>query len=889
MMQFHSKFSLLLLLCLMHIGIGAKGAEHDEPLVTLDMRQAPVRKVLTEITRQTGVTFSYESSLIKHLPAVDITMTDKPLSYCLRILFQKLPVEYIQSGKYIILKKRQKKMVISGFVRDKASSESLIGASIYDAESRRGTTSNADGFFSLTLEAGRDVCLHISYVGYESFRQSFSSLENDTILPVLLNSHQQLAEVVITGEYASSPLIHTPDMGHTRLNRELIRQTPVLFGEADIIKTLQTLPGVSAGMAGLAGMYVRGGNGDDNLYMIEGNPLYQINHVGGLFSAFNAEAVKDVEFFKSAFPARYGGRLSSVVDIHTKDGNMKEYHGSAMLGLTSGSLNLEGPLVKDRTSFNFALRRSWIDALSAPAIAIWNATRDKGQNKLVARYAFMDMNLKINHQFNDRSRGYAGLYWGDDFLKGGEKEDGNNGYESRDIGRLRWGNIMAFTGWSYVFNHQLFGNLNAAFTHYSSTLKEDYYQGTEANYVSQENSIRNRIDDLSIRANFDFHPNASHQLNFGAHYIYHRFHPVDEKSHFSNGLTTLTKQSNNTALPAHELGIYMEEDWKISQKIRLNAGMHLGLYTIDGKTYTSLEPRFSSRFLVNPQLSLKASYTRMNQYVHQVNESYINLPTDTWMPVSRKLKPMQSDQIALGAYYTTHDKGYSFSVEGYYKWMRHLMDYKDNYQFMSPSTGWEDKLTQGKGRSYGVELIARKEKGRITGWTGYTLSWNDRQFTEINKGKRFPAKFDNRHKFNIVANWKVSPKVELTGSWTYMTGNRLTVSFENYQVISSQYPGQSFPMPGSNLTPPFMDTNGLDYYTERNNFRLPAYHRLDLGINIYRPKKKGRMGIWNISIYNVYSYMAPISIRKGWWYNEDCFNTLGVVPIIPSVSYTYKF
>lgn len=889
MMQFHSKFSLLLLLCLMHICIGAKGAEHDEPLVTLDMRQAPVRKVLTEITRQTGVTFSYESSLIKHLPAVDITMTDKPLSYCLRILFQKLPVEYIQSGKYIILKKRQKKMVISGFVRDKASSESLIGASIYDAESRRGTTSNADGFFSLTLEAGRDVCLHISYVGYESFRQSFSSLENDTILPVLLNSHQQLAEVVITGEYASSPLIHTPDMGHTRLNRELIRQTPVLFGEADIIKTLQTLPGVSAGMAGLAGMYVRGGNGDDNLYMIEGNPLYQINHVGGLFSAFNAEAVKDVEFFKSAFPARYGGRLSSVVDIHTKDGNMKEYHGSAMLGLTSGSLNLEGPLVKDRTSFNFALRRSWIDALSAPAIAIWNATRDKGQNKLVARYAFMDMNLKINHQFNDRSRGYAGLYWGDDFLKGGEKEDGNNGYESRDIGRLRWGNIMAFTGWSYVFNHQLFGNINAAFTHYSSTLKEDYYQGTEANYVSQENSTRNRIDDLSIRANFDFHPNASHQLNFGAHYIYHRFHPVDEKSHFSNGLTTLTKQSNNTALPAHELGIYMEEDWKISQKIRLNAGMHLGLYTIDGKTYTSLEPRFSSRFLVNPQLSLKASYTRMNQYVHQVNESYINLPTDTWMPVSRKLKPMQSDQIALGAYYTTHDKGYSFSVEGYYKWMRHLMDYKDNYQFMPPSTGWEDKLTQGKGRSYGVELIARKEKGRITGWTGYTLSWNDRQFTEINKGKRFPAKFDNRHKFNIVGNWKVSPKVELTGSWTYMTGNRLTVSFENYQVISSQYTGQSFPMPGSNLTPPFMDPNGLDYYTERNNFRLPAYHRLDLGINIYRPKKKGRMGIWNISIYNVYSYMAPISIRKGWWYNEDCFNTLGVVPIIPSVSYTYKF
>ena len=345
MMQFHSKFSFLLLLCLMHICIEAKGTEHDEPLVTLDMKQTPIRKVLAEITRQTGVTFSYESSLTKHLLPIDITITAQPLSHCLRILFQKLPVEYIQSGKYIILKKKQKNIVISGFIRDKSSSESLIGASIYDAKSHQGTTSNADGFFSLPLEAGNDVYLNISYVGYDSFHRSFTQLEQDTLLPVLLNSHQQLAEVVVTGEYTSSPLVQTSDMGHTRLNKDLIQQTPVLFGEADIIKTLQTLPGVSAGTAGLAGMYVRGGNGDDNLYMIEGNPLYQINHVGGLFSSFNAEAVKDVEFFKSAFPARYGGRLSSVVDIHTKDGNMKEYHGSAMLGLTSGSLNLEGPLV----------------------------------------------------------------------------------------------------------------------------------------------------------------------------------------------------------------------------------------------------------------------------------------------------------------------------------------------------------------------------------------------------------------------------------------------------------------------------------------------------------------------------------------------------------------
>lgn len=891
MMQFHSKFSLLLLLCLVQFCIEAKGAEPDELLVTLKKKQVPVREVLEEITRQTGISFSYESSLIKDLPKVSIKVKKKPLSACLQLLFRELPITFTRTGKFVILKKKAQKVIISGFVRDRASSESLIGASVYDMESRRGTTSNADGFFSLPVETGRKVRLHISYVGYDPLQHSFTLLKKDTTLSIGLTTRQRLAEVVITGKHTASSLVQAPEMGHTRLNKETIRQTPVLFGEADIIKTLQTLPGVSAGTAGLAGMYVRGGNGDDNLYMIEGNPLYQVNHIGGLFSSFNAEAVKDVEFFKSAFPARYGGRLSSVVDVHTKDGNMKEYHGSAMLGLTSGSFNLDGPIVKDHTSFHFALRRSWVDALSAPAIAIWNATRKNGQTKLVARYAFTDLNVKINHQFNDRSRGYTGIYWGNDFLKGGEKESGNHGYEAKNISTLRWGNVMAFTGWSYVFSSQLFGNLNAAYTHYSSTLKGDYYEGTKATHVSQKSSTQNSIDDLSIRANFDYRPGASHHLHFGSNYIYHSFQPVDETAHFTNGPSIFQKEGNNASLSAHELGIYAEEDWRMNPTIRMNAGLRLGMYAIDGKVYTSLEPRFSARFLVNRQLSIKTSYARMSQYVHQLNESYINLPTDTWMPVSRKLKPMISDQIALGGYYDTPGKGYSFSIEGYYKWMNHLMEYKDNYQFLPASTGWEDKLTQGKGRSYGVELIARKESGKITGWVGYTLSWNDRRFADINKGERFPAKFDNRHKFNIVANWKVSPKVELTGNWTYTTGNRVTVSFENYQTIARpDYFNHYFPMPGSDLLPPYMDENGLSYYTERNNFQLPAYHRLDVGINIYRPKKSGRMGIWNVSLYNAYCYMAPVNIHKRTWYSETgYFAQLGLVPVIPSVSYTYKF
>lgn len=263
----------------------------------------------------------------------------------------------------------------------------------------------------------------------------------------------------------------------------------------------------------------------------------------------------------------------------------------------------------------------------------------------------------------------------------------------------------------------------------------------------------------------------------------------------------------------------------------------------------------------------------------------MSLPTDTWMPVSKKLRPLVSDQVSAGAYYNLHND-YSFSVEGYYKWMNHILDYKDGYNFLPSFIGWEDKLAQGKGWSYGVELIARKETGRVTGWLGYGLMWADRQFAEINDGKRFPAKFDNRHKLNVVANWKLSDKVELTGSWTFMTGNRLTASFENYEDLGqAHFPSDVAPIP------PFMNTpGGLEYFTERNNFRLPAYHRLDLGINIYRPKKNGRMGIWNISIYNVYCHMNAITLKKRFWYNYDCyFETMSILPIIPSVSYTYKF
>lgn len=858
----------------------------DDPRITLRMKEVSLPEVLSEIERQAGVTFSYESSLLKELPKISFQVKDEALTDCLTRLFESYPIVYKVSGKIVILKRRQRQVTISGFVRDQASSESLIGASVYEVASRKGSATNSYGFFSLTLPPG-NIRLHASYIGYESCSFNFTELDRDTLLNIELRPNARLEEVVVTASERDRLSVNNTLMGTMEFSQKTIKATPTLFGESDIVKTLQLTPGVASGTEGLAGLYVRGGDQDGNLFLIDGNPVYQINHVGGLFSAFNPEAIRNLDFFKAGFPARYGGRLSSVVDVHTKEGNMKEYHGSAMLGLTSGNLNFEGPIIKDRTSFNASFRRSWLDALSAPGLAIYNKIQKKKGEKFSARYAFTDLNLKVNHHINDRSQAYVNFYFGQDFLKGGSSEfsvgDNITPFENKDFGKMRWGNIALSSGWSYVFNNKMFGTVTLAYSHYQSKLKQEtsQYYGTEGDkdYSSRfiETSTRNGINDFGVHANFDYIPTLAHHIRYGTDYLYHRFSPeyIEEKT--SENLSPTKRTTGDERLSANELAVFAEDDWAISPIVRANAGLRLNMYNIQKKTYVSLDPRLSVRFLLTRDLSLKASYARMNQYVHQISESYMSLPTDMWMPVSKKLKPLVSDQVSVGAYYNLH-KNYSFSVEGYYKWMNHLLDYKDGYNFLPSFVGWEEKLAAGKGWAYGAEFIARKETGRITGWIGYGLMWSDRQFDEINNGKRFPAKYDNRHKLNIVANWKINEKLELTGSWTFMTGNRVTVAFENYEDL------------GLTPVPPLLPEGGLDYFTERNNVRLPAYHRLDLGINIYRPKKNGHLGIWNISVYNAYCQMNPITIHKRSWINySHYFETLSLLPIIPSISYTYKF
>lgn len=886
-------------------GLQAQTNRVDETrMVTLNMQKASVREILDEIQKQTGVTFSYESSLLSGLQKTTFRADDEALTDCLTRLFANLPVVYKMTGNVVVLKRKPKQVTVSGFVRDKRSAESLIGTSVYEAHSRVGTASNNFGFFSLTLPPG-DITIRSSYIGYTSHQHILNGLERDTVLTIELEPSASLEEVVITGQSNDKQSVLSTQMGALEINQQTIRSTPVMFGEADIIKTLQLTPGVSAGTEGTAGMYVRGGNVDENLFLIDGNPVYQINHIGGIFSAFNPEAISGMDFFKSGFPSRYGGRLSSVVDVHTKEGNMKEYHGSASIGLISGNLNFEGPIIKDRTSFNIGLRRTWLDVLSAPAVAIANKITKKDGTRLRARYAFHDLNLKVNHIFNDRSRMYLSLYNGNDVLKGGSTDfpdqDSDNNYNYDSDVSLRWGNIMATAGWTYVFNNRLFGKVSGVFTRYHSRLRNTEHdvvgnEGDEDYSDSfRENETNTGITDFGLRTSFDYLPASAHHIRFGGDYLVHRFHPEYNRSvaYEKNEETSVEigQEFANDLLWGHEAGVYAEDDWTLSSAVRLNAGLRFSLFNVQGKTYTGLEPRVSLRWLLDDNLSFKASYSRMNQYVHLISNSFISLPTDAWMPVTRKLKPLISDQVSAGFYYNLN-KEYNFSVEGYYKTLDNLLEYRDGHTFTPSFVNWEDKLTAGEGSSYGAEFMVRKETGRTTGWVGYGLSWSDRQFDELNQGARYPARFDNRHKLNIVVMHKISPKVELSAAWSYASGNHVTLSLENYYENGTGSP--------TNNDNHYMDASeSIDYYEGRNNYQLPAYHRLDLGIKIYRPKKKGRMGIWTVSIYNVYSRMNPFMIYKSdktvpdpgssYGKNVPVFKTIGIMPIIPSISYTYKF
>jgi outer membrane receptor for ferrienterochelin and colicin len=779
-------------------------------------------------------------------------------------------------------------VTISGYVRDKSTGESLINANIYEKESMRGTISNEYGFFSLSLNAGENH-LVFSYVGYNRM-ESELILTGDTSVVVELELMTALDEVKVYGSEGSK--VTRTQMSMVEIPTATLSKIPLLLGEPDVLKVIQLLPGVQSGTEGTSGIYVRGGGPDQNLFLLDGVPVYNANHLFGFFSVFNPAAVKTVKLYKGGFPARFGGRLSSVIDIRMKEGNMKEMKGEFSIGLISSRFSLEGPIVKDKTSFIVSGRRTYIDLLARPVIEIVNRSTD-GYDYM-GGYYFYDLNAKINHIFSEKSRLHFSSYLGLDkayTIEEGYFVENHIRYDDRFESGLKWGNVTNALRWNYVFNPKLFSNVTLTYSKYNFNVgSESLRVNTRDNKKTEDIfDYDSGIEDFAARIDFDYFPSARHSVKMGIGSIYHTFTPgvnhfrfIDEE----NVAAPRDTAFGNKNVVANEIRIFGEDIFDVSKKFQVNIGAHFSLFTVQGRNYTSFEPRASLRFLGSENWSVKASYAKMSQYIHLLSTSTISLPTDLWLPATKQVEPQVSHQVALGGFYQL-PKGFDLSAELFYKTMDNLIEYKEGASFTGIGEGWESKIETGRGWAYGLELLLEKNIGKTTGWLGYTWSKADRQFENLNFGRIFPAKYDRRHDISFVLTHQFSDNVDVGLTWVFGTGNATTLAQQKYS--------------SSNVNLSRWGSNIIEYYGGRNNYRMPSYHRLDAGVNFHRQKKRG-IRTWSLGVYNAYNRQNPFYLFWGYntisGYNEEgkyyeeskpALKQLSLFPLIPSISYTFKF
>jgi outer membrane cobalamin receptor len=770
------------------------------------------------------------------------------------------------------------RFTLSGYVKDEASGEALIGATVYDRQSGKGTSTNQFGFYSLTLPAD-SVKLLYSYVGYQPKQQRYNLTANLS-LNVSLAPSQELKEVEITA--TRNPRIEeTTQMSAVDIPIELVKKMPALFGEVDVMKVIQLMPGVQNGGEASTGLYVRGGSPDQNLILLDGVPLYYVSHLGGFFSVFNADAISNVTLIKGGYPARYGGRLSSVLDIRMREGNMKRIKGYGSLGIVSAKLALEGPIFRDKTSFMVSGRRSFIDLFMRPI------TKAASDGTASVGYYFYDFNAKINHILSPNDRLYLSFYGGDDKLILKLQDSyisNNNNYETTGKSRLMWGNMLTSLRWNHLFNEKLFSNTTVNFTRYR--FLTDFNQVNESTENGEKKTeegyfgYNSGITDFSARTDFDFYPNPQHSIKFGAQSIYHTFQPGITAMRVNFGTDQKTDTTfGSSNIKALESSLYAEDDWEITPKLKLNGGLHFSNFLVKNKPYFSVQPRLSARYLLPQRYSLKASYATMQQFIHLLTNSDAGLPTDLWVPVTDRVKPQFSQQVALGLAKSLElqEEEYEVSVEGYYRKMHGLIEYKEGSNFFGNTADWQDNVeTGGKGWSYGAEFLFQKKTGKLNGWIGYTLAWSNRQFpgTNINLGQKYPYRYDRRHDIGTALTYQLSENVSLSGSWTYGTGNAITLATGRYPSINDN---------GSGYTPQ------IEVYNGRNGFRMRSYHRLDFGVNFTKEKSWGTR-TWNISVFNAYSRRNPFYYYYG--YDERGnrrLRQMSLFPIIPAITYNFTF
>ncbi len=752
----------------------------------------------------------------------------------------------------------QQKFTVSGTIKSKAKGETLIGASIRAGNA--GTVSNEYGFYSLTLPQGT-YTFEFSAIGLQSLQQEIV-LDKDIRLNIALEDEVKSLEGVVVNAQSKGRSISSPQMGVEKLSTREIKNIPVLFGEKDILKTIQLLPGIKSAGEGNSGFYVRGGAGDQNLILLDEAPVYNASHLLGFFSTFNSDAVKDMTVYKGGMPAQYGGRLSSVLDIKMNDGNNQDYNVSGGLGLISAKLNVEGPLQKDRSSFLVTGRRTYVDMFL-------KLSKDSAINNNTLY--FYDLNAKLNYQLGARDRLYLSGYFGKDVLGVGETFG------------IDWGNGTGTLRWNHIFNQKVFANTSLIFSNYK--YKISIRSGGD------DFDIYSQIQDWNLKQEYQWFAGNRNNLRFGFNSIYHTITPgeVDAKQSVSVNSSALQKRYS------WENALFVTDTWKASDKVNLTLGLRASGFSILGKgdyynidedgrvldtmsytngefvkTYLNLEPRVAMSYVFNKTTSVKAAYVRNVQNLHLVSNSTSSNPTDKWIASTNIIRPEIADQVSIGYYRDILQGRVELSAETYYKSMKNQIDYRDGADIFANNDAIESQLLFGKGRAYGLELLVKKKTGKLTGWVAYTLSKTEKLINGINENRWYNARQDRTHEVSIVASYELSKKWTVSANWVFYTGDAVTFPAGKYSI----------------------DGQTVFYYTERNGYRMPDYHRLDLGATWLLKQRKRWTSELAFSLYNAYGRenAYTINFRDN---PDDASKTEAVryalFKFIPSITYNFKF
>ncbi|MBK0403511.1 TonB-dependent receptor [Adhaeribacter sp. BT258] len=742
----------------------------------------------------------------------------------------------------------QKTSVLRGTIRDAATQEILPGVSVYLPEHQTGIVTNAEGKYELKI-SGEKAKVVFSLIGFAKVEKEVNLIGNTELNIALQQDANTLQEVEISAKKNElRDQVFTPQMSTLKISPQQIKHLPSIGGEVDIIKVAQLMPGVKRGGEGQTGMYVRGGGVDQNLILLDDAPVYNVGHLFGFFSVFNNDALQDVSLIKGSFPAQYGGRISSVMDIKTQNGDAEKIKAEGGIGLLSSRVTVQGPIQKDKFTFLISARRSYLDKVLGVA-------------GLKIPYYFYDTNLKLHYKLSDKDKISFSSYYGNDVLSE-PKAGGNDEDLGMDFG-FTLGNFTNTLRWQHRYSDKLFSSLTLLHTRFRYQVNGRFDQNSLF--------IGSYIEDLGLKLDYDYAHNSRNQLRYGLSVTNHRFRPNIVAT--QGEISDYVKSQEGRKLNPQEMAAYAQNEFKATSRLTLSYGLRAsGLFT-SGKTYAGLEPRASAVLQLTENSSLKAGYSRMFQYLHLVSNSSLMLPTDLWYPVTKQVKPQYADQIALGYNHHFPKRNTLLSAEIYYKKLYRLMEYKEGAQLML-NDNYERELLRGNGEAYGAELFLHKTEGRFNGWIGYSLSWATRQFDGLNNGKTFYAKYDRRHDISIVTNYEISKRLSISAVWVYGTGQRLTGRLGQYFTPKPSYSG----------------VDVLPVYTDRNALKFSPSHRLDLNLVLKNKPHKRWQSEWCFGAYNVYNQTQPYRVKVepngkgGYKYSQ-----VGLFGFIPSIAYNFKF